>query len=718
MSISIPPVLPLRPIWTDRDVRWGGWISSAGKRFEQLVKGRVADPSHIEQNDDIHHTAAPSADVGPSLGRSFTVPANEILDAVEHAGDLGLDLEVGSASETTASDLPGAGRTVGGWISKAGTKVESAVTNVAERFGSGPNAIMDRILTRAQKLEKRYRLQQGGQISPSAVVPSSSFLKSPRSFLSLVQDPSVCQRFECEHIISDARIQADFRRLVTFLKDNNNQSQFLATYYIMTIVCAFPQSQYIFQRDGALSLVRKKSLYLASLPRHHRDRDLLLHPSRKALVLLSETQALTIIKECAADPPDPAPRSHHVKLLQYSMSSKDNVLAARYIADNLSGSRMLILKCLMTPDVVQSWARNAQCADPLIGNIFSTLLLRMIELHRKLLLLRSSGPSDWELWVLPLCRSLIHGPGHTHRVVWTAGLREVFNLSRLALQGTDTLAFTFTKDIQSHLFQLFVGIHIAGSAPKDLDLHQSVRVFLQPFFLLYSEFLRGWSFPGRRHDRNFDIVRSIPPRRRRHLCRQLVDLALTSRCLFDDVVKVVERDVACYDEIIGILGSNRDNSTLQQSNRLLQHLRTWRAQFPRERYQLPIGIMKGVCADDGLYSDFQGQVKVFTRSIHNRRYIAPPTMLWIDLYHCFWVGAGHLPSLSGPYKPFPLQGDGQQGKQYICCMQDKDDMRELNVFSAGANLFVPESVKSLSGGLLYVLATRDREDGSRLFYWK
>ncbi|KDQ58590.1 hypothetical protein JAAARDRAFT_672886 [Jaapia argillacea MUCL 33604] len=83
-------------------------------------------------------------------------------------------LETLSQSDGTASDLIGPGRTLGKAFAGVGGKVEEVLGHVGARLGSGPNAIMDRIVTLLDAL------QRGPSGSFDAPHRSSALFRAPR----------------------------------------------------------------------------------------------------------------------------------------------------------------------------------------------------------------------------------------------------------------------------------------------------------------------------------------------------------------------------------------------------------------------------------------------------------------------------------------------------------------------------------------------------------
>lgn len=86
---------------------------------------------------------------------SFHISNSDDLDRILNVcrRELEDNMSVTSISSTsTASDLPGPGRTLGRLYSFLGVRLETQLGRLAERFGYSPNAIEQRVLARASHL--------------------------------------------------------------------------------------------------------------------------------------------------------------------------------------------------------------------------------------------------------------------------------------------------------------------------------------------------------------------------------------------------------------------------------------------------------------------------------------------------------------------------------------------------------------------------------------
>ncbi|KDQ58249.1 hypothetical protein JAAARDRAFT_57980 [Jaapia argillacea MUCL 33604] len=299
----------------------------------------------------------------------FTAQVDEIPALVHGFDQLGLSVEIDDASDSTLSNQMGPGRTVGKWISKAGRKLERLVGNAAERLGVGPNAVLERILTEVARAEELWWSEHDG-LEIRWHFPTQILLRLPRPFPSLIEHITKVRPREFTSITATelvtTRVQAECRKLAAFLRDENYLNQYLATYYIISLICALPNIRPVFVDNGALESICQNCLYLTSLPRRHRGRDLLLAPSRRALVLISESQVLTEIKKGP-------PHSYH----GYAATSESHVMAAIHLNQPLWFLVPMLDDDLIGPSVLRSWVWQAQSPDVLSRMVFSKLLFQL-----------------------------------------------------------------------------------------------------------------------------------------------------------------------------------------------------------------------------------------------------------------------------------------------------------------------------------------------------
>ncbi|KDQ50945.1 hypothetical protein JAAARDRAFT_41584 [Jaapia argillacea MUCL 33604] len=651
--------------------------------------------------------------------------------------DLPVDFEVESATSSTTSNQPGPGRTLERWMTLMGAMLGRWMGSVAERGGRGPNAIMHRILVRVEKLEQRYREEQerrwreewechypGKQFpkstpgckprSPSLGAPLASVFRSPPTLTSVFEDVSrLClSGFDNPNILNDHRIQKDCRRLVSFLRDGNMHNRFLATYYLMTLICIMPKSIPLLMDMGAETLLHKNYTQLVLLPRRHRECDLLLAPSHRALVFLSESEVLSAMKELDCHPPWRRPVDYSLKLLRYSVTSESKVLAAGYITNEMVKQHIeLIYNGRIEPLCVQSWAESTQSPDPLTRSTFSNLIVKMIQTFHCGYSIHTLN--SLQSIILPLFKTLCRGMT-TIQTSWVKALSD--NLSMRDWLDHGDLGYHLTPEIRRDLSAVIQDISHDHALSEVLNIASHLRQALQPFESLYGEFLREWLWPG---DNKYSIIKAIAPRRRKQLCHQLTQLLLQSQCSIQDVVRVANQDIACNDEISAILGEllrglgggdAEAHALVAEAFGVISKQQPSAPQFRfgKER------IWKGVCLSDRPYPGGQGQVKAFDWSL--RYQFEGHHFLNADFRYCSWAEMKHLSSLSPRYKPILLEGALQD--EYICCMKSKEGWKEFEVFSTAVNkISIPEVIVPHSIGPVYVLTGRKRDDGSKPYSW-
>ncbi|KDQ50906.1 hypothetical protein JAAARDRAFT_62926 [Jaapia argillacea MUCL 33604] len=250
-------------------------ISKAGRRLDKFTNSQSVRP-------------AP---------RTFTKlqvsQAREEIDAFQQfAGDHSFQFE--TDSDETVSDLTGPGRTLGNALSFAGRKLQKILGKSAERFGVGPNAVMDRIVDVVDGLTfERLPLpfKRLGR-------PTRHVLQSPQPFETLIQKVFEYRSDGVRNeFLNDPAFNLGCKQLITLLRHGRTQTQYSAINYILAIICAYPQSVDIFIHLGALKVLQELVQDGAFIPRSDPGWSLLLAPSRRALTFLSENEVLTVIKE-------------------------------------------------------------------------------------------------------------------------------------------------------------------------------------------------------------------------------------------------------------------------------------------------------------------------------------------------------------------------------------------------------------------------------------
>ncbi|KDQ50961.1 hypothetical protein JAAARDRAFT_41588 [Jaapia argillacea MUCL 33604] len=664
---------------------------------------------------------------------SFRLDSQDVPAFLKAFPDRAGDLEIYSATSSTISNQPGPGLTLGRWMTLMGAMLGRWMGSVTERGGRGPNAIMHRILMRMEKLEHGYweelerrcreeleRLHPGEQFpkftprrkprSPSLGAPFASVFRSPPTLASVFEDISRLCLYGVHNpnILDDRRIQKNCRRLVSFLRNDNMHNRFLATYYLTTLICIMPKSIPLLLDMGTKTILRKNYTHLVLLPGQHRERGLLLAPSRRALVFLSESEVLSAIKEWDCYPHYKRPDEYALNLLRYSVTSESKLLAAGYITNKLVYELpWLIHRWRIEPSCVQSWAESSQSPDPLMRSTFSNLIVKMIPLSLDIYL--GNPFNALQLVVLPLCKTLCRGT--TTIQMWVKALSDGLHQMRAWLDDED-LGYYLTPEIRSNLTAVIQDISHNDAVPEVLDVASHLRQALQPFELLYGEFLREWPWPGGTQS---SIIKAIAPRQRKQLCHQLTQLLLQSQCSIQDVVRVANRDIACNDEILAILGeilSGLGVGNAGAQGLIAEALGVISKQQPKSKQWS--GIYKGVCLSEWPYPGSWGQVKAFYWSQYCQFEVCH--FLNADSRYLSWTKIKYTSSLSPRYNPILLEG--ALPDEYICCMKSKHGYL-VNIFSTTADdISIPEAILSHSKGPVYVLTGRNRDDGSKPYSWE
>ncbi|KDQ50212.1 hypothetical protein JAAARDRAFT_42299 [Jaapia argillacea MUCL 33604] len=657
---------------------------------------------------------------------SFRIASQDVSALTEAFHDHPGYLEVESAKSSTVSDQPGPGRTLGRWMTLTGAMLGRWLGSVGERGGRGPNAIMHRILVRVEELERRWGEEwdrrHGKQLpkstpgrklrSPPLRAPLASVFRSPPTLASVFEDVSRLHPYGVDNatILDDRRIQKYYRRLVLFLRDSSMHNRFLATYYLTTLICIMPKSIPLLLDMGAKTFLHENYIHLELLPGRNGERDLLLAPSRQALVFLSESEVLSAMKEWDCYPHYRRPVEYYLKLLRYSLISESKLLAAGYITNVLSGHfPWLIYQWRIEPSCVQSWAERTQSPDPLMRSTFSNLVIKIIEYSLNTYIRHPFN--SLQVIVLPLCKTLCRGTT-TIQTLWVKALSDNLHPMRDWLDYAD-LGYHLTPEIRSDLAAVIQDVSHDDAMPEVLNVASHLLQALRPFESLYGEFLREWLWPGMTE---FSIIKAIAPKRRKQLCRQLMQLLLQSQCSVQDVVRVANRDIACNDEISAILGELLSGLSVDDvgvHELVAEAFGIISKQRPRRKQ--PSEIYKGVCLSERPYPGSRGQVKAFN---WQWPHFGGHHFLSADYRYCSWTKIKHLSSLSPRYKPILLEGGLQD--EYICCIETEGDWSPgRKIFSTTVDkILIPEAILSCSRGPVYVLTGRNRDDSSCPYCWK
>ncbi|KDQ59583.1 hypothetical protein JAAARDRAFT_192091 [Jaapia argillacea MUCL 33604] len=697
---------------------WGNWIYKAGVKLEKLL-GQAAE----------------------RLGMGPNVALDHINRKVDEIPAL---VDMDGASDSTVSNQMGPGRTMGNWISKAGGKLDKLAGMAAERLGMGPNAILDRIITRVARAQELWRMENHGYLLNHGFLqhrPIRMLLRPPRPLSSLVESVTeLHSSFQTEFIT--AGVRSDCRKLTAFLRDENYLHQYLATYYIISLICALPDIRPVFVANGALKSIRQNCSYLKSLPKRHRERELLLAPSRRALALFSESQVLTEIKkgvQLSADANYNADAAHYRQMIQYSQTSESNVLAAFYLSKKTSNTSMADL---IGPSALRCWVQQARCLDPLSRVIFSQLLNHLLWILMERSSFRLGRANAWKSLVIPFCQFLLEDDALEDPIQTSA--RDIL-CDRLSFILTESagkpLFFILDEEIQEDLLGIMGRLSQTRSSTAKLSL--AISYFADPFAIVYRDILREWWWqPGRAAFKaNLCIVRAISPQRRKQLCRELIACAVrtygfaaddsaqwteaTIRC-FHTILRIATRYITCSDEILRVTAEDLrccDDEARKGAKNLRKFLtielkRYWESDIVDEG-----GHRKWTFRPyypSVLYAMDWGPCwrTFYTRNVSFR--------LWLDPRYCSWFDAEYLSSWSSLEKPLVLERCGSGGK-WICCRKHKDDHHGDNgsltpgtvqFLTPSYELAIPEWVAAITKGPLYVLVGRNRTDGSRPIHWE
>ncbi|KDQ60477.1 hypothetical protein JAAARDRAFT_32890 [Jaapia argillacea MUCL 33604] len=648
---------------------------------------------------------------------TFSIPARDLFDLLDVNHNSGDSFELETASTSTLSDNPGPGYTIGKWIGRAGKKLEVAAGSFAERLRIGPNAVMEDIIDVLSGVGRHHR----------------SLLRPPRPFRSLIPialSHSTTSPMSSGESVSkiQARLPEYYRKLADYLLDNNPNNQFLALYYITTLIYTDPRARTIFIDLGVFDILQRRQKRLLSLPRRHPHRDLLLAPSRRALVSLAESETLTVIQSLdyggRSDPellPDHRAESI-ATLIQFTMMSDHQILAGLRISklERIVHAHPTLLEAIK-PEVVYQWAELSQSDDPILSHVYSRILSQFASVCSDICCARL-----WDCYVVPVCQSYFDTIG----VDESAG-----RIINRILPNKNYLAALLTPEIRSKLPKRSMALTQTHrrSTTEILEWPSLVQLFAGSFFSLWGAFLRQWMFkPGEaRHDFYHNISsepwdipsRRLSPKIRTSLCRQLVTIAVNSECSVEDVIQVANEDVDCYDEILGNLGQivdNGDQSARASALAIKLDLEAW---YKKRASEKPhtfwyATICEGVCVDDPLQPNSRGKNKAFWSSSRMgcERQYKDDLALYIDSHYVAWVKAPHLPSISALYRPVTTKPSEDDPEELIACILEKTNGVKI-IFSISQDLVVPDTISVISTGPLYILMARPQQDGAEAFYW-
>ncbi|KAH8112957.1 hypothetical protein DFH11DRAFT_394060 [Phellopilus nigrolimitatus] len=244
-----------------------------------------------------------------------------------------LDEETHSNNET-ASDLPGAGRTLGLLYSSAGRRIEHHSNRAASALGKGPDAVVKRIYGRM----------------PS--VP----LEDRRVFIVK------------QSLRSKGQFVGDCQKLLAYTMSDVPSTRHRALEHIASLVVSEPLLRSLFNQLHAITTIRgyRPRSYVCSLD----DRDGLLSCSRIALISLSEVEVNKVAKELMLRI---RPTKENInKLLDYARHPELSFLALRHLQQSPS------FVALTESTFVRFAGIVASCSDlpewKVVDNIIWTLL--------------------------------------------------------------------------------------------------------------------------------------------------------------------------------------------------------------------------------------------------------------------------------------------------------------------------------------------------------
>ncbi|KDQ49516.1 hypothetical protein JAAARDRAFT_212205 [Jaapia argillacea MUCL 33604] len=681
----------------------GNWISRAGRRLESAA-----------------HVTSLTSEPTPY----FVFDTLDDLEELNHTHSF----EVLTDSDGKSSNRIGVGRTLGNWISHAGRNLEKLLGRSAERLGKGPNAIMYRALVsadsrRSSKPRERhlafYSPPPFQQLVERALFPGYGFGSD-------LYDPNV---------VHDPKFIKSCDQLVLCLRNGNQTIQYLAIYYISALLCAIPECQPIFRQANAQEVIKQVLKYSSMFPRSNVDHTLLFSPSTRALVMLSESQVLGAIKDLdlvskdriVADSRSLASIS---QLIKYTVNPESNLLAARRL--QLSLKRLLPsvadMTRLISPSVVDTWAKLALDLDPLCSIIFTRLLevtfvmdnaeIANLRLGMVTSILKYGLREGRGVFISPQIRKLLHPQLYSEKL-FAATIR-------------DSTRFEMEQVVQKW--------QRTELTPAESDLLAPFVQFISPFFSLWGAFCQEWYFDSDEEWIRSDGVshlRFIPPKRRKRLCRLLVHLALSGRCFVNDVVQVAQKDVDCYETILQILRLQCTAEDVQIRDKAIALVHTISSQLSDVVTPFPtsytLGFYHKFCvglrrtASSTVVGRLTGEIKVSRCHVQfGFAYTRQPAYPYLEvllgpLDSLRWIDASLVQNPGIRYKPVLAAVDTGGERHYVgCALADLGLGKVIEIFAVGQDFSLPDSFASNYDvfGPVHVLATRTSPNGQPSeIYW-
>ncbi|KDQ49645.1 hypothetical protein JAAARDRAFT_63588 [Jaapia argillacea MUCL 33604] len=697
----------------------GTWISKAGRGVERLVDqvatkvvaGRKRRPDPASQSMD--SPPLPLTSPRSSSAVSLTLSLGDIPALKDVLPSASVDFEALSDSDGSLSDQMGPGRTLGRWLSHSGGKLKQVMGGAAERLGLGPNAVMAEILSRANH----------HALIRKADSDSRSFMRSPPPFSTLLWEISGKGDIENGVLMLDDKLIDGYRKLVELLRDKNQSNKLIAIYYIVALTCAFLDSQAVFLDLGALEIVQSIYTYSTMLPLRHRDRDLLLVPSRRALVVLSESHILASVKEYSQVPwfPPVANRVHLSHLLSvlvpYTTTPNSQLLAIQRLAAMCPlGDNISVFIDQLTPEIMFQWFVYSLSMDPFERSVFLSFIRRLL---KEAFQRPSSDLWHWRCFLLPACQVYMRHPKAAFGDPIATELLRMHSDPQSS-RFTAYLAATLTAETRTSL-QRLVDSRVSSGSTTLLNDHQWLSVvtwFGSPFFALWGAWNRCWYFQSSNVADGTPFIRAVPSRKQTRLCEELVELVLHDRCSLEDVARVIEADDDCLHEILRLLNISIHSSTLQlryrvEAKALSQKLVAWNQSRPHKFDKKETIIYRGVCVRDDFYPDSSGCIKVFTApsGVTRKGQYSTKEVLYADRRFMRWVSAREIRTLDPRYQLIVVNEAQDIEQEFIGCVWSP----HRHVFSVRKSLDLPDG---LSGGHLHILAARLTVDGSMPYHWR
>ncbi|KDQ62990.1 hypothetical protein JAAARDRAFT_53221 [Jaapia argillacea MUCL 33604] len=506
-------------------------------------------------------------------------------------------LEVQSASDGTASDLPGAGRTLGNIISKAGKKLEGLLGRASQRIGGGPSSTMDRTLV---VVDHTWLPTFGPR-------RSQGHLRAPPSFQDLVKQAVSLASWSPSNpkdIVNNDKFVDCCRKLVKFLRHDKLTTQYLAISYISILLCICPQSHPLFLQLGAKEVVNDVVSQCAFFPARHQRPHLLLTPSRRALLILSHSQVLTTIKrfdEISSDETSSADTTISLvsALVEHTMGPETQLLATRRLTSAIISQRLLDDRAsvanTLPSSILHYWSRLAHSTDPLYLNVFGALFGSLSFTFTRIE--RSVDVDNWLRVVISILRQGVSKDGDLDRD------SPLFRLVCHVPPEPKFIAAGLVEQTRSELTTVLKLWQELELAPWQADALAPFTTIISPFFSLYGAFCREWYFIGPpRWFHDTLPLRAIPPRRRTKMCRSLLKMFLWSECSMEEIQQVAAQDEDCFHDILRILqtGAVYRDIDAERMAEFAWNMKGWYKERG-QRGSYCVGIRRGTETNGGIY---------------------------------------------------------------------------------------------------------------------